>query len=99
MDIFLKKIIKIVTELLDDGYKQDWCYLPISRRLIYIATMENEDDFNRVVAFPYVGTFADYMKSRFEIIVTDETLEYNDRQINAVGDSKNILKWIQPYKE
>lgn len=82
-----------------DGYKQDWCYLPISRRLIYIATMENEDDFNRVVSFPYVGTFADYMKSRFEIIVTDETLEYNDRQINAVGDSKNILKWIQPYKD
>lgn len=54
---------------------------------------------NRVVAFPYVGTFADYMKSRFEIIVTDETSEYNDRQINAVGDSKNILKWIQPYKD
>ena len=99
MDNFLEKNYKIVTELLDDGYKQDWCYLPISRRLIYIATMENEDDFNRVVSFPYVGTFADYMKSRFEIIVTDETLEYNDRQINAVGDSKNILKWIQPYKD
>lgn len=45
---FLEKNYKIVTELLDDGYKQDWCYLPISRRLIYIATMENEDDFNRV---------------------------------------------------
>lgn len=96
---FLEKDYTMVAELLDDGYKQEWCYLPISRRLIYIATMENEDDFNRVVAFPYVGTFADYMKSRFEIIVTDETSEYNDRQINAVGDSKNILKWIQPYKD
>lgn len=96
---FLEKDYTMVAELLDDGSKQEWCYLPISRRLIYIATMENEDDFNRVVAFPYVGTFADYMKSRFEIIVTDETSEYNDRQINAVGDSKNILKWIQPYKD
>ena len=96
---FLEKDYTMVAELLNDGYKQEWCYLPISRRLIYIATMENEDDFNRVVAFPYVGTFADYMKSRFEIIVTDETSEYNDRQINAVGDSKNILKWIQPYKD
>lgn len=96
---FLEKDYTMVAELLDDGYEQEWCYLPISRRLIYIATMENEDDFNRVVAFPYVGTFADYMKSRFEIIVTDETSEYNDRQINAVGDSKNILKWIQPYKD
>lgn len=96
---FLEKDYTMVAELLDDGSKQEWCYLSISRRLIYIATMENEDDFNRVVAFPYVGTFADYMKSRFEIIVTDETSEYNDRQINAVGDSKNILKWIQPYKD
>lgn len=96
---FLEKDYTMVAELLDDGYEQEWCYLPISRRLIYIATMENEDDFNRVVAFPYVGTFADYMQSRFEIIVADETSEYNDRQINAVGDSKNILKWIQPYKD
>ncbi len=96
---FLEKDYRIVAELLDDGYKQDWCYLPISRRLIYMAAMENEEDFKRVVEFPYVGTFADYMKSRFEITVTDETSEYNDRQINAVGDSKNILKWIQPYKE
>ena len=96
---FLEKDYTMVAELLDDGYEQEWCYLPILRRLIYIATMENEDDFNRVVAFPYVGTFADYMKSRFDIIVTDETSEYNDRQINAVGDHKNILKWIQPYKD
>ena len=96
---FLEKDYRIVAELFDDGYKQDWCYLPISRRLIYMASMENEEDFKRVVEFPYVGTFADYMKSRFEITVTDETSEYNDRQINAVGDSKNILKWIQPYKE
>lgn len=96
---FLEKDYRIVAELLDDGYKQDWCYLPISRRLIYMASMENKEDFKRVVEFPYVGTFADYMKSRFEITVTDETSEYNDRQINAVGDSKNILKWIQPYKE
>lgn len=96
---FLEKDYKIVSELLDDGCKQDWCYLPISRRLIYMASMENEEDFKRVVEFPYIGTFADYMKSRFEIAVTDATAQYNDRHINAVGDSHNILKWIQPYKE
>lgn len=96
---FLEKDYKIVSELLNDGYKQDWCYLPISRRLIYMATMKSEDDLKRVVAFPYVGTFADYMKSRFEITVTDATAEYNDRQINAVGASQNILNWIQPYKD
>lgn len=96
---FLEKDYKVVSELLNDGYEQDWCYLPISRRCIYMATMENEDDFKRVVAFPYVGTFAEYMKSRFGIIVTEVTSEYNNRQINVVGDSKDILEWIQLYKD
>lgn len=96
---FLEKDYKIVSELLNDGYKQHWCYLPISRRLIYMATIENEDDFKRVVAFPYVGTFAEYMKSRFGVIVTGATSEYNNTQINAVGDSQDILEWIQPYKD
>lgn len=96
---FLEKDYKIVSELLNDGYEQEWCYLPISRRLIYLATMENEDDLKRVVSFPYVGTFAEYMKSRFNVEVTDATANYNDRQINAVGDRKNILQWIEPYKE
>lgn len=64
-----------------------------------MASMENEEDFKTVVEFPYVGTFADYMKSRFEIAVTDATAQYNDMHINAVGDSHNILKWIQHYKE
>lgn len=96
---FLEKDYKILSELLNDGYEQEWCYLPISRRLIYLATMENEEDLKRVVSFPYVGTFAEYMKSRFNVEVTDATANYNDRQINAVGDSKNILRWIEPYKE
>lgn len=32
---FLEKDYTMVAELLDDGYEQEWCYLPISRRLIY----------------------------------------------------------------
>lgn len=96
---FLEKDYKIVSELLDDGYRQEWCYLPISRRLMYMATIESEDDFKSVVEFPYVGTFSEYMKSRFEIIVTEATSEYNDRQINAVGDGEKLLEWIKPYKE
>ena len=61
--------------------------------------MEDEDDFKNVVAFPYVGAFAEYMKSRFNLEVTNATAQYNNRQINAVGDSESILQWIEPYKE
>lgn len=96
---FLEKDYKVVSDLLKDDYQQDVCYLPISRRLIYLATMEDEDDFKNVVAFPYVGAFAEYMKSRFNLEVTNATAQYNNRQINAVGDSESILQWIEPYKE
>lgn len=96
---FLEKDYKIVSELLDDGYRQDWCYLPISRRLIYMAAMENEEDFKRVAAFPYVGTFVEYMKSRFNVESTNSTSDYNNKMINAVGDSDKLLNLIEPYKE
>lgn len=95
----MEKDYKVVSDLLKDDYQQDVCYLPISRRLIYLATMEDEDDFKNVVAFPYVGAFAEYMKSRFNLEVTNATAQYNNRQINAVGDSESILQWIEPYKE
>ena len=96
---FLEKDYKVISDLINDNYNQETCYLPISRRLIYISTIENEDDFKRVVKFPYIGTFAEYMKSRFEITVTDDTAEYNDKYVNAVGENKKILEWIRPYKK
>ena len=73
---FLEKDYKIVSELLDDGYKQDWCYLPISRRLIYMASMENEEDFKTVVEFPYACLSKDnvYMNDIF----VDTCFQYGD---------------------
>lgn len=96
---FLEKDYKIISDLLGDGYKQDICYLPISRRLIYMATMRNVEDFKRVAVFPYVGTFGEYMKSRFNVESTNSTSEYNNKMINAVGDSDKLLNLIEPYKE
>lgn len=81
------------------GESQHLQYLPISRRLIYIATIENIEDFKRVLTFPYVGTFAEYMLSRFNIKVNDKTSAYNDQQVNAVGDGEKLLQWIEPYQE
>ena len=96
---FLERNYSLVSQLLNDDYKQEWCYLPISRRLIYIAAMETESDFKRVISFPFIGTFSEYMKSRFNIEVSDKTRNYNNRQINTVGDCENICEWINLYKE
>lgn len=61
--------------------------------------METESDFKRVISFPFIGTFSEYMKSRFNIEVSDKTRNYNNRQINTVGDCENICEWINLYKE
>lgn len=99
---FLEKDYRLVSCILDKqtgNKKQDIQYLPISRRLIYIATIENEEDFKRVVEFPYVGTFKDYMYSRFNIVVNDKSQEYNNILVNAVSDADKILTWIRPYED
>lgn len=95
---FLKKNYRLLSELINDGYKQEMNYFPISRRLIYIASMETEEDLKTIVEFPYVGTFAEYMFERFNIQVTNSTDEYNNQKINAVGDADKIMQWIKPYK-
>ena len=99
---FLEKDYRLVSCILDKqtgNKKQDIQYLPISRRLIYIATIENEEDFKRVVEFPYVGTFKDYMYSRFNIVVNHNSQKYNNILINAVSDADKILTWITPYED
>lgn len=74
-------------------------YIPISRRLIYLATMETEDDFRRVMSFPYIGTFADYLKSRFNIECLDNETERPHEIINAASDGEKLLKLLKPYQE
>lgn len=93
-----QEMIKELEKALGIVEPQRLQYLQISRRVIYIAAIENADDFKRVLEFPYVGTFAEYMLSRFNIKVSDKTAGYNDQQVNAVGDGEKILRWIEPYQ-
>lgn len=72
-------------------------YLPISRRLIYLATMNNDEDYKRVVSFPYMGNFADYLKSRFNIIVHADDVNAT-KTVSAASDVNNLLLWLEDYK-
>ena len=40
-------------------------YLPISRRLIYMSTLLEPEDLDRILDMPFIGTFEEYMDSRF----------------------------------
>lgn len=90
----------------DFKYVQEKCfkkqintkYLPLSRRLMYMITIENEEDLKKTVEFPYIGSFKDYMYSRFNITVTDDTKEYNELQISASNDAEKIMCWLKSYR-
>lgn len=74
-------------------------YVPVSRRLLYLTTMQTEEDFRRVASFPYLGTFASYLHSRFNIKATESTADINDIEINATDHIDILMQWLEPYRE
>lgn len=73
-------------------------YVPVSRRLLYIVTMETEEDLRVVAQFPYIGKFSDYVKSRFNLDIPFSDSHCHE-EINAANDADKILEYLRPYKE
>lgn len=88
-------------QVLQDQFSRqiETMYVPISRRLIYLATMETEEDFQRVMTFPYIGTFAGYLASRFNIQWCDTGDGNPHDGINAASDGDKLSVLLQPYKD
>ncbi len=77
---FLKQDFDFLRTLLPEKPSEaDTLYIPASRRLLYLATLETEEDLRRTAFFPYTGTFADYLESRFEVAADARTAEANDQ--------------------
>ena len=72
-------------------------YLPISRRLIYISTLLKPEDFNRVLDMPFIGTFEEYMDSRFGIRVNETTKNSNKEMVDELKKVKDLAQCIEPY--
>lgn len=75
----------------------DASYLAISRRLISVASINNEKDFYEVAQLPYCGSFKEYMKDRFDITVTDTYDKNYNEVINTSNDIEKIKYWFKPY--
>ena len=75
-------------------------YVPISRRLICLAAMQTEADFRRVAFFPYVGSFRQYLFSRFGVVLPDDAQESRqDEDVNAARDGGMLLARLAPYRD
>lgn len=94
---FLKQDFDYLRTLLADGAsKGTSLYIPVSRRLLYLATMETDDDFRRTAMFPYTGTFADYMKSRFEVTADERSADANGAAVD-MDDADAFLHLVRRY--
>lgn len=72
-------------------------YVPISRQLIFIATMHTEEDLLRVATFPYLGKFRDYLFQRFNIQI-DADDPHKEEILNAACEQDRLKTWIAPYR-
>ena len=71
-------------------------FVPISRQLIYLATMHTEADYRRVASFAFLGSFRDYLFQRFNLKV-DEADAHASEDVHTDEDD-TLLKWLQPYE-
>lgn len=71
--------------------------VPISRQLIYLATMHTEEDFHRVATFAFMGTFRAYLFHRFHLCV-DATDAHAEEQVRASQNGETLLAWLAPYE-
>ena len=72
-------------------------YLPISRRLIYMSTLLEPEDLDRILDMPFIGTFEEYMDSRFCIRVNETTKDRNKKMVDELRKEKDLAQWIEPY--
>ena len=95
---FLKQNFDFLRTLLpEESSEGETLYIPASRRLLYLATLETEEDLRRAALFPYTGTFADYLESRFEVAADARTVEANDRLVD-MGDEEALLHLVWRYE-
>lgn len=71
--------------------------VPISRQLIYLATMHSKEDFHRVASFAFLGTFQDYLYHRFNLRV-DESDVHAEETIHAGENDALLMEWLRPYE-
>lgn len=92
---FLKKDFDFLSELLKQkGIESpDSMYLPISRRLVLISALPDEEAWNELLRIPFDGIYADFMKSRFNVQVDKRTESINEEKVTIKKET------IEPYEK
>ncbi len=73
-------------------------YVPVSRRLVLISSVKNEQDLIETIKYPFSGTFEKYMKNRFNIEI-DKDDPNGSVEINSENDFELISAYMDRYRK
>lgn len=73
-------------------------YLAISRRLILVSSFEEDKDLEKILKFPYVGIFSEFLHDRFNVEAAREDI-HADETVIIPQNFEMVRDWIQPYKQ
>ena len=96
---FLVKDYKTLCNIFNVNSAPEAHYLYISRQAAWIASISSEADFDNIISQPYVGTFKNYMKSRWDIDVDKRTIEINDESIDMFSNTTELKNAMSPYMD
>lgn len=96
---FLERDFRYLKELCHIENAPKAHYLPISRQLVWTASISNETDLEEIMKIPYTGTFEGYLENRFNVKADHRSSNYNELAINSFEDIELLKEWIKPYRE
>ena len=96
---FLERDYKTLCDIFKEKDAPEAFYLYISRQAAWIASISSEEDFNDILSKPYIGSFENYMKSRWDIDVDDRTIKINKQYIDQFDDLSKLKDSLEPYIE
>lgn len=94
---FLERDYNKLCEIFRDSSAPKAHYLYISRQAAWIASISSEEDFDNILSLPYVGTFKNYMKSRWDVDVDKRTGGVNEQSIDEFVSIKELKNKMAPY--
>jgi len=95
---FLTKDMEYLEKLVGDESHAEIRYLPASRRLIFISNIHNESDLEEFARIPFIGSFKEYLYSRFNLQADIRSRMWNDKPIDPAGDA-NLMEMLKPYHD
>ncbi len=96
---FLERDYKVLCDVFKEHNVPETHYLYISRQAVWIASISSEEAFDDILSKPYVGSFENYMKNRWDIDVDERTSIINSQDMGQFDNLLELKDKLEPYMD